>query len=105
MYERISFDKEKGVQEEAADKYAEDMLIPLENYQEFLSKRRFDIQSIRNFANQINRDPGIVLGRLQNDRKVGFDDWTLKTIDGKITAHYEHTVVVTDDGYEILTKI
>jgi len=75
-----SFDKEKGVQEEAADKYAEDMLIPLENYQEFLSKRRFDIQSIRNFANQINRDPGIVLGRLQNDRKVGFDDWTLNPL-------------------------
>ena len=76
----ISFDKEKGVQEEAADKYAEDMLIPLENYQEFISKRRFDIQSIRNFANQINRDPGIVLGRLQNDRKVGFDDWTLNPL-------------------------
>ncbi len=32
------------------------------------------------------------------------DDWTIVTLDGKPSAHYEHTVVVTDDGYEILTK-
>jgi len=32
------------------------------------------------------------------------DDWTIVTADGKPSAHYEHTVVVTKDGYEILTK-
>jgi len=32
------------------------------------------------------------------------DDWTVVTADNKNSAHYEHTVVVTDDGYEILTK-
>lgn len=31
------------------------------------------------------------------------DDWTVKTADGKPAAHYEHTVLVTKDGYEILT--
>lgn len=31
------------------------------------------------------------------------DDWTIKTWDGKPAAHYEHTVLVTKDGYEILT--
>lgn len=31
------------------------------------------------------------------------DDWTIKTDDGMPSAHFEHTVVVTDDGYEILT--
>lgn len=31
------------------------------------------------------------------------DDWTIVTEDGKPSAHFEHTVVVTDDGYEILT--
>lgn len=76
----ISFEKESGEQEEAADKYAEDALIPPEKYQEFINKNRFDIQEIRTFANQIERDPGIVLGRLQNDGKVGFDDWTLKPL-------------------------
>ncbi|MDO4996774.1 MAG: type I methionyl aminopeptidase [Bacilli bacterium] len=31
------------------------------------------------------------------------DDWTVKTQDGSDAAHYEHTVLVTEDGYEILT--
>src|SRR5574344_530963 len=31
------------------------------------------------------------------------DDWTIVTEDGNPSAHYEHTVVVTNDGYEILT--
>lgn len=32
------------------------------------------------------------------------DDWTIVTGDNKPSAHFEHTVVVTKDGYEILTK-
>lgn len=31
------------------------------------------------------------------------DGWTIKTIDGSSAAHYEHTVLITEDGYEILT--
>lgn len=31
------------------------------------------------------------------------DDWTIKTDDESPAAHYEHTVLVTKDGYEILT--
>jgi hypothetical protein len=32
------------------------------------------------FANQIGRDAGIVLGRLQNDEIVRYDDWTMKPL-------------------------
>lgn len=32
------------------------------------------------------------------------DDWTIVTADGKPSAHFEHTVLVTKNGYEILTK-
>lgn len=32
------------------------------------------------------------------------DDWTVVTIDGLLAAHFEHTVAVTKDGYDILTK-
>ena len=32
------------------------------------------------------------------------DDWTIITADNKPSAHYEHTVLVTKDGFEILTK-
>jgi methionyl aminopeptidase len=31
------------------------------------------------------------------------DCWTIVTLDGKLAAHYEHTILVTEDGYEILT--
>lgn len=33
------------------------------------------------------------------------DGWTTITQDRKRSAHFEHTVLVTDDGYEILTKL
>jgi methionyl aminopeptidase len=33
------------------------------------------------------------------------DGWTAVTIDGKISAHFEHTVALTDKGAEILTKV
>jgi methionyl aminopeptidase len=32
------------------------------------------------------------------------DDWTVVTKDGSLSAHFEHTVAITEDGYEILTK-
>ncbi len=32
------------------------------------------------------------------------DDWTVVTLDGKPSAHFEHTVAITDKGPEILTK-
>jgi methionyl aminopeptidase len=31
------------------------------------------------------------------------DGWTVLTDDGKRSAHFEHTVLITDDGAEILT--
>lgn len=31
------------------------------------------------------------------------NNWTIDTQDGSLSAHYEHTVVVTADGYKILT--
>ena len=33
------------------------------------------------------------------------DDWTIRTRDGSLSAHFEHTVLVTEDGSEILTNI
>ena len=32
------------------------------------------------------------------------DDWTIITDDGWPAAHFEHTVLVTKEGYEILTR-
>jgi methionyl aminopeptidase len=47
-------------------------------------------------------EPMITLGAHQH--KMAFDDnWTAVTADGKRTAQFEHTVLVTDDGVEVLT--
>jgi methionyl aminopeptidase len=32
------------------------------------------------------------------------DDWTVVTLDGSLSAHYEHTVLVTETGHEVLTS-
>jgi methionyl aminopeptidase len=32
------------------------------------------------------------------------DGWTVKTLDGSISAHFEHTVAITPEGYEVLTR-
>lgn len=32
------------------------------------------------------------------------DDWTIATRDGSLAAHFEHTILITEDGAEILTQ-
>jgi hypothetical protein len=39
------------------------------------------------------------------ETKVLSDDWTVVSLDGKLSAHYEHTVLITENGYEILSKL
>lgn len=36
--------------------------------------------------------------------KVLDDDWTTVTVDGKLSAHFEHTIAITSDGPVILTS-
>jgi methionyl aminopeptidase len=37
------------------------------------------------------------------DIELDDDQWTWCTVDGSLAAHFEHTVLVTDDGVEVLT--
>lgn len=46
-------------------------------------------------------EPMVLEGK--KDTRVLGDGWTVKSKDGKLTAHYENTVIVTQDGYEIIT--
>ncbi|MFI9455046.1 type I methionyl aminopeptidase [Amycolatopsis sp. NPDC052450] len=46
-------------------------------------------------------EPMITLGTIDYD--IWADDWTVTTKDKKWTAQFEHTLVVTEDGAEILT--
>ena len=46
-------------------------------------------------------EPMLTLGTHEYD--IWKDDWTVVTKDRKRTAQFEHTILVTDDGHEILT--
>lgn len=46
-------------------------------------------------------EPMATLGR--KDVMWHRDGWTISTHDGSLAAHFEHTVLVTDDGHEVLT--
>ena len=37
------------------------------------------------------------------ETRVLDDDWSVVTADGRLSAHFEHTIAVTDDGPEVLT--
>ena len=65
-----------AVREEAADSFAKDRLIEPSKYETFVTchKGRFTIECIQEFADSIDRDPGIVLGRLENDGYVRRDN-------------------------------
>ncbi|MFA6428678.1 MAG: type I methionyl aminopeptidase [Candidatus Buchananbacteria bacterium] len=47
-------------------------------------------------------EPMVVTGKYHT--KTLADGWTTVALDGGLAAHYEHTIVVTNDGYEIITK-
>ena len=46
-------------------------------------------------------EPMLTLGTI--DYEIWPDGWTVLTADGKRTAQFEHTILVTPDGHEILT--
>lgn len=48
-------------------------------------------------------EPMINAGR--KEVKVLSDGWTTVTRDQSLSAHFEHTILINDEGYEILTKI
>lgn len=47
-------------------------------------------------------EPMVNVGGWQT--RVLADDWTVVTDDGSLSAHFEHTIAVTEDGPEVLTR-
>jgi methionyl aminopeptidase len=47
-------------------------------------------------------EPMVVVG--ERFVKTLSDNWTVVTVDGSLCAHFEHTIAVTEDGFEILTR-
>ena len=76
---------------------------------------------IQKFKSAMDRDAALQSGNLDGaisdmlavafaksggfDVKVLPDGWTVLTKDGSLSAHFEHTVVITPDGPKIMTVI
>jgi len=64
-------------------------------------------------ANRIRMRPGMTFtiepminaGDTPDVTVSSVDGWTARTADGSLSAQFEHTILVTDDGAEILTQI
>jgi len=69
----VSYAGKRGDKETKADVYAKNKLIPQEKYEHFVSKKNFTVDAIIGFAKEIDRDPGLVLGRLRKDEYVPYD--------------------------------
>ena len=48
-------------------------------------------------------EPMVAVGR--PDVRMLDDEWTAVTADGSLSAHFEHTVLVTEDAPEVLTRV
>lgn len=62
-------------EERQADAFARDFLIPPDDYATFLAKGKLGDMAINTFAARLGIAPGIVLGRLQFDRHVGWQQF------------------------------
>jgi HTH-type transcriptional regulator/antitoxin HigA len=60
-------------QEHSADLFAKDTLILPSDYELFIKNSNYSKRDIVEFANMINIDPGIVLGRLQKENLVPYN--------------------------------
>jgi len=50
-------------------------------------------------------EPMINMGNSYNVKTSRSDGWTVTTTDGSLSAQFEHTILVTDNGAEILTQL
>lgn len=61
-----------GTEEEAANEFAKEQLIPKAMFEQFVGNAVFTREALIEFANTIKIDPGIVVGRLQKEGYIDF---------------------------------
>jgi methionyl aminopeptidase len=48
-------------------------------------------------------EPMINMGN--KDIKTDADGWTIRTLDGEVSAHFEHTIAITSEGPRVLSEV
>ncbi len=74
--------------EEQANRFARDILIPPDAYRSFLARSSFSERSVTEFADEVGIAAGIVVGRLQHDCLVPFNS---------ILNHLKRTFELSED--------
>lgn len=59
--------------EEEADEFSADCLIPRSSYKKFIEKDQFSGDNIVRFADKVSIDPGVVVGRLQHEKRLEYN--------------------------------
>ena len=64
------------------------------------------LEQIEKFADPCKKgdEPSQMINQGSKFSKILNDGWTVETRDGRNSAQWEHTIAVTKDGSEILTK-
>jgi len=62
-----------------------------------------DLQLVMQPGHVFAIEPMITMGG--EDVEISDDAWSVMTMDHSLSAHFEHTVLVTDSGHEILTQL
>jgi addiction module HigA family antidote len=58
--------------EEEANRFASDIIIPPDNLSRFIQEGVFDNESIHKFSEELSIGPGLVVGRLQREKLIGY---------------------------------
>ena len=59
--------------------------------------------AMRQQAFKVTIEP--LINEVVSDIMIRENGWTAATRDGKLSAHYEHTIAITDKGAEILSSL
>lgn len=76
----IDFNSAQSDMEAKADAFARDVLMDARDYKEFVMKRDFSMSAINTFAKEQGVRSYIVIGRLQSDEILGWDQYIEKIV-------------------------
>ncbi|MCH8273823.1 MAG: HigA family addiction module antidote protein [Armatimonadetes bacterium] len=66
-------DERQNAQEDEANRFAANFLVPPDAYNQFVDCGDFRCVAIEAFATEVSISPGIVVGRLQHDRRIAYN--------------------------------
>lgn len=70
----VEFKDKDDLKEKEADCWAADFLIPSINWRRFIASGHLKSPDIQSFAKELGISPSIIVGRLQREKRIGFNE-------------------------------